>query len=190
MIICWPSWSDLFLFQFSDDGSLPEIDFNASILFWFKDSFSKNGGTSLAGEGSIKSGQGVPNPGSKSNSSNNSGGGANKSRPKYLECWGDADKPFAWSNITENNATAKSTAMMVMKNNVYVKIYFDVRLFASLYFRHFPWLSPTSCQKGNSIRATRWRIFIMNVCDVVLPLPTRNRRMKLMTNTPWFFFLD
>jgi len=79
-----------------------------------QDSFSKNGGTSLAGEGSIKSGQGVPNPGSKSNSSSNSGGGANKSRPKYLECWGDADKPFAWSNITENNATAKSTAMMTL----------------------------------------------------------------------------
>ena len=36
---------------------------------------------------------------------------SNKSRPKYLECWGDADKPFA--NITENNATAKSTALMV-----------------------------------------------------------------------------
>ena len=99
-----------------------KLIFNASILFWFKDSFSKNGGSSLAGDGSIKSGQGVPNPGSKSNPSSNSGGGANKSRPKYLECWGDADKPFAWSNITENNATAKSTAMMVMNNNVCVKI--------------------------------------------------------------------
>ena len=37
-----------------------------------------------------------------------------KSSPKYgLECWGDADKPFA--NITtENNATAKSIALTVM----------------------------------------------------------------------------
>jgi hypothetical protein len=63
---------------------------------------NKNGGT----RGSIKSQQGVLNHGSKGNSSTN-----NKSRPKYLECWGDADKPFA--NITENNATAKSTTMMV-----------------------------------------------------------------------------
>ena len=36
-----------------------------------------------------------------------------KSSPKYgLDCWGDADKPFA--NITtENNATAKSIALTV-----------------------------------------------------------------------------
>ena len=67
---------------------------------------SKNG-SGGGGSESIKSRQGTgANPGSKSNSASN-----NKSRPKYLECWGDADKPFA--NITENNATAKSTAMMV-----------------------------------------------------------------------------
>ena len=68
------------------------------------DSLNKNGSTNQIG-GSIKSRQGAPNP-AKANST------SNKSRPKYLECWGDADKPFA--NITENNATAKSTAMMTL----------------------------------------------------------------------------
>ena len=38
-----------------------------------------------------------------------------RSSPKYgLDCWGDADKPFA--NITtENNANAKSIALTVMQ---------------------------------------------------------------------------
>ena len=39
-------------------------------------------------------------------------GTSNKSRPKYLETWGDADKPFA-ALQTENNATAKSSGLMV-----------------------------------------------------------------------------
>lgn len=40
------------------------------------------------------------------------GGGVLKKQPKTVECWG-ADKPFA--NITENNLTAKSIAITVIK---------------------------------------------------------------------------
>ena len=76
-------------------------------IYHFQDgTLSKNGSSSGGGNGSIR--QRSNNP-----KSNSSATASNKSRPKYLECWGDADKPFANITERENNATAKSTALMV-----------------------------------------------------------------------------
>ena len=80
-------------------------------IFLLQDgTFNINGtGVGGSGFGSVRNRPSNPG-GSRSNSC--TPGTSNKSRPKYLETWGDADKPFQ-SIITENNATAKSSGLMV-----------------------------------------------------------------------------
>ena len=81
-------------------------------IFLLQDGTFNINGTGVGGSGFGSVRNRPTNPGgSRSNSCTTAP--SNKSRPKYLETWGDADKPFA--NITENNATAKSTGLMVRK---------------------------------------------------------------------------